>query len=93
MSRRRTVCDYAGNELYPGDLINYPTRQGNRVRATDAIILAVKTKRLSGRVVPFLEVRPTGFDSGFVPRRSLRREEIGTEHVRLVTPNATGEQG
>lgn len=92
MSRRRTVCDYSGQELYKGDLICYSSRQGNRVRMTDAIILDVTTKRVDGRVLPYLKVRPTGFDSGFIPRRSLRIEEVSTEHVRLVTPNATGEQ-
>lgn len=92
MSRRKTVCDYAGNELYAGDLVNYATRQGNRVRVTDAIVLDVTTKRVEGYVMPFLKVRPTGFDSGFIPRRSDRIEWISTEHVRLVTANATGEQ-
>lgn len=86
MAKRRVVCDYAGNELFPGDLVNYAARTGNRVRVTDAIIERVTTRRVGGRVVPMLKVRPTGHESGFVRRRSYRAEWVYTEHVRLIAP-------
>lgn len=86
MGKRGVVTDYAGEELRPGDLICYATRQGNRTRVTDAIILEVTTKREGRRVVPLLKVRPTGSESGFTARRSLRAQWIYTEHVRLIKP-------
>lgn len=87
MAKRRVVCDYAGNELFPGDLVNYAARTGNRVRVTDAIVEKVTTRKVNGRVTPMLLVRPTGRESGFVPRRSYRAEWVSTEHVRLIVPN------
>ena len=83
---RRVVTDYAGNELHPGDVVCYSARQGNRVRLTDAEIVKVTTRLLAGRLVPMLMVQPTGYESGFARRRSLRRVWIGAEHVRLVMP-------
>lgn len=93
MGKRGVVTDYAGEELYPGDLIAYGTRQGNRVRVSDAIILDVTTVLLDGRLRPMLKVQPTGTESGFTRRRSLRTEWIGAEHSRLVIPGAMGETG
>ncbi|MDT0267967.1 hypothetical protein RM844_16935 [Streptomyces sp. DSM 44915] len=87
------VTDYAGEELYPGDLVAYATRQGNRVRLSDAIILDVTTFLVDGRLRPMLKVQPTGTESGFVKRRSLRSEWISAEHVRLVLVQAAGETG
>lgn len=94
MGKRGTVTDYAGEALYKGDLINYATRCGNRARASDAIIRDIKTVRVLGKVVPRLKVQPTGVDSGdgLGERKSLRAEWIGTEHVRLLRSNVTGEQ-
>ncbi|MCW7984074.1 hypothetical protein XF35_01690 [Streptomyces platensis subsp. clarensis] len=86
MSKRNTVCDYAGNELYANDMVNYASRTGNRVRVADAIVVKVTAKKVDGRLVPMLLVRPTGHESGFVKRRSLRAEWISAEHVRLVEP-------
>lgn len=86
MSKRNTVCDYSGEELYPGDLINYASRTGNRVRVADALVEKVTAKKVDGRLVPMLLVRPTGAESGFVKRRSLRSEWVSAEHVRLITP-------
>src|SRR5690606_41246244 len=86
MAKRRVVCDYAGNELFPGDLVNYSARTGNRVRVTDAIIERVTTRRVGGRVDPMLKVRPTGHESGFVRRRSYRAEWVYTAPVRLLPP-------
>lgn len=86
MSRRHTVCDMAGNELYAGDLICHSARQGNTVRMSDFVIEKVTTRLIGGRIRPTLVVRPTGVESGFIKRRSMRREEIETTHVRLVTP-------
>lgn len=87
MTKRTTICDYAGNELRKNDLINYPSRTGNRVRAADAIILRTYVVRGPlGRLVPMLKVAPTGCESSFVKRLSMREEHIGAEHVRLITP-------
>lgn len=91
MSKRGTVVDYAGNELYAGDLIAYAARQANRVRISDAVILDVGTRLVQvpdvGAVlVPVLKIQPTGVESGFTGRRSTRVEHITAEHVRLITP-------
>lgn len=95
MGKRGTVSDYAGEPLYKGDLIVYATRTGNRVRNSDAIVLEVTTARTGGRVVPMLRIQPTGMDSGWGlgARKTLREERISAEHVRLLRPNVTGEQG
>ncbi len=92
MSKRGVVTDYGGEELYRGDLVAYAARQGNRVRIADAIIRKVTTRVVDGRLRPMLRVAPTGIESGFVKRRSLREEWISSEHVRLVIPDVTGER-
>ncbi|MBZ4319548.1 hypothetical protein [Streptomyces huiliensis] len=86
------VTDYGGEELYRGDLIAYAARQGNRVRMADAIVDKVTTRLVDGRLRGMLRVRPTGIESGFAKRRSLRKEWISSEHVRLVIPDVTGER-
>ncbi|MET9148347.1 hypothetical protein [Streptomyces sp. NPDC004042] len=86
------ITDYAGEELYPGDLVAYAARQGNRVRLADALVRRVTTRIEGGRLRPMLLVRPTGIESGFTKRRSLRSEWISAEHVRLILPDATGER-
>lgn len=87
MTVRKCISDYAGNPLWAGDLITYSSRTGNRVRAADAIVLKTTTKRGPlGRLIPMLLVQPTGCESSFVKRRSMRAEWIGAEHVRLITP-------
>ncbi|WP_205519291.1 hypothetical protein [Streptomyces olivoreticuli] len=58
----------------------------------DAIVDKVTTRLVDGRLRPMLRVRPTGTESGFAKRRSLRREWITAEHVRLIIPDATGER-
>jgi hypothetical protein len=94
MGKRGTVTDYAGEALYVGDLINYATRCGNGTRAADAIIRAIKIRYAFGKRIPFLLVQPTGVESrsGLDERKTLRKEWIGTEHVRLLRSNVTGEQ-
>ncbi|MGW5637136.1 hypothetical protein [Streptomyces sp. NPDC003832] len=89
MSKRGVVTDYAGNELYPGDLIAYAARNGNRVRQADAVVLEVSTRLTHvedvGKVlVPVLRVQPTGVESGFTKRRTGSPQWITAEHVRLV---------
>ncbi|MEU0245152.1 hypothetical protein ABZ192_12605 [Streptomyces sp. NPDC006235] len=91
MGKRGVVTDYAGNELYPGDLIAYSARNGNRVRMADAVILpdGVSTRLVSvpdvGKVlVPVVHVQPTGVESGFAKRRTGASQWITAEHVRLV---------
>lgn len=86
MGKRGVVSDYAGEELYAGDLISFATRCGNRVRMSDAVVLDVTAKRLGGRLVSMLTVQPTGVDSGWGlgARKSLRQVEISAEHVRLL---------
>ncbi|WP_405560655.1 hypothetical protein [Streptomyces sp. NBC_01180] len=90
MSKRGTVCDYFGEELYAGDLIAYSARQGNMVRMADAIVLRVTAKLIAGRLRPMLLVQPTGAESGFVRRRTMRSTWIAAEHVRLITPDYEG---
>ncbi|MFJ8386235.1 hypothetical protein ACIQ9Q_17255 [Streptomyces sp. NPDC094438] len=91
MARRGVVTDYAGEELYPGDLINYAARQGNRVRVSDALVLKVTAVLEGGRLRPMLKVQPTGTESGFAKRRTMRAEWISAEHVRLIMANATSD--
>lgn len=92
MSKRGTVHDYNGEPVYAGDLINYPTRQGNRVRASDAVVLDVTTVIENGRLTPILKVQPTGVDSGWGlgARKTLRTEWVSAEHIRLLRTNVTG---
>ncbi|GAB2572593.1 hypothetical protein GCM10027168_01770 [Streptomyces capparidis] len=89
MAKRGVVTDYAGEELYPGDLINYAARQGNRVRVSDAIIQQVTAVLVDGRLRPMLKVLPTGTESGFTKRRTMRAEWIGAEHARLIMADAS----
>lgn len=84
MGKRGVVTDYAGNELHAGDLIGYAARQGNRVRLADAVVFKVTAKKVGGRLVPMLFVQPTGVESGFTARRSVRKVWIGAEHARLI---------
>jgi hypothetical protein len=86
VAKRGVVTDYAGEELYRGDLVAYATRQANRVRMTDAVVEKVTARLEGGRLRPMLRVRPTGTESGFTARRSMRAEWISAEHVRLITP-------
>ncbi|GGR71264.1 hypothetical protein GCM10010245_85780 [Streptomyces spectabilis] len=92
MGKRGVVTDYGGEELYRGDLVAYAARQGNRVRMADAIVDRVTTRLVDGRLRPMLRIRPTGTESGFAKRRSLRKEWITSEHVRLIIPDVTGER-
>lgn len=93
MAQRGTVTDYAGEPLYVGDLINYATRCGNGTRATDAIVREIEIRYAYGKRIPFLKVQPTGVESrsGLEARKTLRAEWIGTEHVRLLRSNVTGQ--
>lgn len=84
MGKRGVVTDYAGEELYRGDLVAYAARQANRVRMSDAIVLDVTAVLVKGRLLPMLRVQPTGTESGFTARKSLRPCWIAAEHVRLV---------
>ncbi|MFD7539554.1 MULTISPECIES: hypothetical protein [unclassified Streptomyces] len=92
MAKRGVVTDYGGEEIYKGDLVAYAARQGNRVRMADAIVDKVTARLVDGRLRPMLRIAPTGVESGFTKRRSLRREWISAEHVRLIIPDATGER-
>ncbi|WBP87022.1 hypothetical protein [Kitasatospora cathayae] len=87
------MTDYSGQELYPGDLVAYSARQGNRVRMADAIVREVSAKLVQvpgvgSMLVPVLKIQPTGVESGFTKRRKLREEWISAEHVRLIVPQA-----
>lgn len=91
MSKRGVITDYAGEAIRPGDLITFSARESNRVRSADAWIIRTYTERFKGRVIPFLIVQPTGAESGFTRRKSLRKLHIGAEHVRLIERNALPE--
>jgi hypothetical protein len=84
MGKRGVVSDYAGEELYAGDLITYAARAGNRVRMSDAVIKRVTARMVGGRLRPMLLVQPTGVESGFAKRKTMRDQWIAAEHVRLV---------
>jgi hypothetical protein len=86
MGKRGVITDYAGEELYAGDLVTYAARQANRVRMTDARVEKVTARLEKGRLRPMLKVRPTGTESGFTARRSMRSTWISAEHVRLISP-------
>ncbi|MGW6754548.1 hypothetical protein [Streptomyces sp. NPDC055006] len=90
MAKRGVITDYAGNELYPGDLVAYAARHGNRVRMADAVILEATAKLaqvegVGAVLVPVLKVQPTGTESGFTKRQTAASQWITAEHVRLVT--------
>jgi hypothetical protein len=93
MGKRGVVTDYAGEELYAGDLVSFAARHGNRVRMSDALVVDVTTKNVGGRLLPTLLVQPLGVDSGWGlgARKTLRPVEISAEHVRLVTPDFVGQ--
>lgn len=84
-----SVTDYAGDELFPGDLVAYATRRKNRVRMTDAVVERVTVRKAVGRIFPVLLVKPTGAESGFARRKTRRAVWVAAEHVRLV---ATAEE-
>lgn len=86
MGKRGTVTDYGGDEIYEGDLVAYATRRGNGVRLSDAVVQRVTTRTAFGRVVPFLLLKPTGNESGFVRRKTQRAVWVAANHVRLVLP-------
>jgi len=93
VGKRGTVTDYSGEAIFPGDLIAYATRAGNRVRMTDAIVLKVtavqvRTEHGTTTLVPMLHVEPTGDESGFTRRKTLTTQWINAEHARLILPGA-----
>ncbi|MFJ9961099.1 hypothetical protein [Streptomyces avermitilis] len=88
MGKRGIVTDYAGEELHSGDLITFSARESNRVRSADAWIIRIYVEKFKGRCVPFLIVKPTGAESGFTRRKTLRMLHISAEHVRLIEPGA-----
>lgn len=83
MSRDR-LTDFTGAEIRPGVLIAYPTRRGNRVRNTEAVVKETRSDRRAGRVVPMLRVAPTGRDSGFIARKTLTEQYVSAEHVVVI---------
>ncbi|GAA3018638.1 hypothetical protein [Streptomyces fulvorobeus] len=86
---KAALTDFTGAEIYPGRLITFSTRRGNRVRVTEAIVLETLTDRSSGRVVPKLRVRPTGRESGISARKTTDIRTIGAEHVVVISDAPT----
>ncbi|MGW0468301.1 hypothetical protein ACWDX6_24000 [Streptomyces sp. NPDC003027] len=78
------LSDFTGAEIRPGALIAYPTRQGNVVRNSEAVVLETLSDKSTGRVVPMLKVRPTGRDSGFIARKTLAVQKVSAEHVVVI---------
>ncbi|KUN16544.1 hypothetical protein AQJ23_44940 [Streptomyces antibioticus] len=78
------LTDFTGAEIKPGVVIAYPSRQGNRVRNSEAVVLETSTDRSTGRVVPMLKVKPTGRDSGFIARKTLAVQNVAAEHVVVI---------
>ncbi|MCX4687311.1 hypothetical protein OG401_23915 [Kitasatospora purpeofusca] len=71
-------------------VIVYAARCNNMVRLTEAVVREVYTERYKGRVIPFLRVQPTGNESGFVKRASMRETVITNEHVAVTVPARRG---
>jgi hypothetical protein len=92
MAKRGTITDYSGEPIRPGDLIAYACRESNRVRMADAYVLDTKTEKFKGRLIPFLLVKPTGAESGFTRRKSMRSVWIVVEHVRLIESDSLSPQ-
>ncbi len=78
------LTDFLGQVIRPGCVIVYPTRQGNRVRQSEAVVIETYSDRSTGRVIPMLIVAPTGRDSGFIGRSTLMRRRVSTEHTVVV---------
>ncbi|MCT2594253.1 hypothetical protein LHJ74_30835 [Streptomyces sp. N2-109] len=89
MSKRGTICDYAGDEIRKDDVVTYAARRGNTVRMADAVVIKTYTRKLGGRIYPMLRLAPTGQESGWVARGSMRVVHVAAVHVRRV---ATGEE-
>jgi hypothetical protein len=51
---------------------------------TDALIDKVTARRVAGRLRPMLLVKPTGYESGFLRRKTRGRQWVAAEHVRLI---------
>ncbi|MFE5093254.1 hypothetical protein ACFRCI_23555 [Streptomyces sp. NPDC056638] len=81
---KAALTDFTGAEIRPGRLIAFPTRKGNRVRNTEAVVLETLSDKSSGRIVPKLKVRPTGRESGISARKTLTPQTIGAEHVVVI---------
>ncbi|WP_406324062.1 hypothetical protein [Streptomyces niveus] len=81
---RAHLSDFTGAEIRPGSVVAYPTRQGNVVRNSEAVVLALLSDKSTGRVVPMLKVRPTGRDSGFIARKTLAVQKISAEHAVVL---------
>ncbi|WP_369147081.1 hypothetical protein [Streptomyces sp. R44] len=78
------LTDFTGAEIRPGAVIAYPSRQGNRVRNSEAVVLELGSDKSAGRVVPVLKVKPTGRDSGFIARKTLAIQTVSAEHVVVI---------
>lgn len=78
------LTDFTGAEIYPGRIIAYPTRRGNRVRNSEAIVLETMSNKQAGRIVPMLRVQPTGRDSGFSGRTTMAIQHVSAEHVVVL---------
>lgn len=85
------LTDFTGAEIKPGVVIAYPTRQGNVVRNSEAVVLETLSDRSTGRIVPMLKVRPTGRDSGFIARKTLTAQKVSAEHVVVIADGSQGE--
>ncbi|MDX2575927.1 hypothetical protein PV332_10585 [Streptomyces scabiei] len=85
------LTDFTGAEIRPGVVIAYPTRQGNVVRNSEALVLETLSDKSTGRVVPMLKVRPTGRDSGFIARKTLAVQKVSAEHVVVIADTNQGE--
>lgn len=81
------LTDFTGAEIRPGAVIAFPSRQGNRVRNSEAVVLETMSDKSSGRVVPMLKVKPTGRDSGFIARKTLAVQHVSAEHVVVIGEN------
>ncbi|MFI2213004.1 hypothetical protein [Streptomyces sp. NPDC020141] len=83
MARSR-ITDFTGAEIRENSIIAFPTRQGNTVRNSEAVVKEILRETHRGRIIPMLRVRPTGRESGHDRRLTLTARVVSTEHVVVI---------
>ncbi|OKI19283.1 hypothetical protein [Streptomyces sp. CB03911] len=81
----RQLTDFTGADIRVGSVGVYPSRQGNTVRNSEAVVQQIHNIRdAKGRSYPELVVQPTGRDSGHIQRKTRKLVEIAAEHFAVT---------
>lgn len=81
----RKLTDFTGADIIEGSIGVYPSRQGNTVRNSEAIVKQIRSVRdARGRSHPELLVQPTGRDSGHIQRKTLTAVAVAAEHFAVT---------